>query len=286
MDPKALGRLRQLAHRPRTEAISAGLIALAEHSSTLRRDAALLHEAGGRRGVMPLIHQADEEAAKALILLDVFRDGGSPWERLDDQIDNFYKHLARCIYAEMVHFSPASFAEALAAVERLRRSHHLDGPNDIDWIYRNELLATREEGLYVDYVAEEEGNRWTTPAEEEFRVEGFLPTSGATRLLEALSRSGALTVPGLSQLEEIWQDIEVEPATRWVVVDALNREVLEGLQDAGLSSPDFESADANYCVACWGFPLGRCELAEIKVKKSELRKERELGLKRIYGEWM
>jgi hypothetical protein len=30
-----------------------------------------------------------------------------------------------------------------------RRSHYLLGPNNVDWIFRNQLIADRESSLYV-----------------------------------------------------------------------------------------------------------------------------------------
>jgi hypothetical protein len=41
--------------------------------------------------------------------------------------------------------APANFAEQVSFANRLRRSHYLDGPNDVDWIFRNGIEAEREE---------------------------------------------------------------------------------------------------------------------------------------------
>lgn len=43
--------------------------------------------------------------------------------------------------------------EAKRHVDRERRTLYLDGPNDIDWIFRNDITQRREEAMYLDYVA-------------------------------------------------------------------------------------------------------------------------------------
>jgi hypothetical protein len=38
---------------------------------------------------------------------------------------------------------PADFREVRERINWLRRSHYLDGPNDVDWIFRNQLFSQR-----------------------------------------------------------------------------------------------------------------------------------------------
>ena len=53
-------------------------------------------------------------------------------------------------------------------VDILRREFYLDGPNDVDWIFRNQILDSRESRLYVDLIADEEGRlTWTSPADRD-----------------------------------------------------------------------------------------------------------------------
>src|ERR1700722_7943654 len=164
MEPRALKRILQLAEPKRLDAIAEGLGLLTEHVATLREDVVYLAEGARARGRAVLGAQSEEEAAKALILLDCVRMDWRDRKAVSRQIGRFYNHLARCIYADVTQMRPGDFREVRERVDWLRRSHHLDGPNDVDWIFRNPLIAEREDSLYVDYVHEEEGDRWSTPA--------------------------------------------------------------------------------------------------------------------------
>jgi hypothetical protein len=82
-----------------------------------------------------------------LILLDLVRLGWRDHSKVKAQISPFYDHLGRCIYVEVLESRPADFAEVRRMVEDMRQAYFLDGPNDVDWIFRNELLSSREEGL-------------------------------------------------------------------------------------------------------------------------------------------
>ena len=73
VQPRALKRLMQLPEPERLDAIAEGLGLLAEHVATLRQDVIHLAEADRPRGRAVLAAQSEEEAAKALILLDLVR---------------------------------------------------------------------------------------------------------------------------------------------------------------------------------------------------------------------
>ena len=68
------------------------------------------------------------------------------------------------------------------------RAYYLAGPNDVDWIFRNQLLSSREDGLYVDYVRYEDGAAWSTPAGRD--VLGSVPDTAVQRLVIVLHRLG------------------------------------------------------------------------------------------------
>jgi hypothetical protein len=163
MHPRALKRLLQLPRKERSPRISEGLGLLVEQVAVLDSDLSVLAKAERWRGLDILAAQADEEAAKALILLDFVRMDPGNQEASARQLGYFYNHLARSIYVEMVQMRPAEFAEVRGLVDMMRLSHYLDGPNDVDWIFRNPLLAKREESLYVDYIQEEDGDRGLRP---------------------------------------------------------------------------------------------------------------------------
>ena len=83
----------------------------------------------------------------------------------------------------------------------LRTSHYLDGPNDIDWIFRNEIEARREELLYVDYVSSDNGDRWQSP--QQWDIVGIGPPPTAVELVGAMHRTGFSTPAGLQIVTDV-----------------------------------------------------------------------------------
>lgn len=273
MQARAIKRLMQLAPAARRAPISEGLGLLAENVATLGADIDLLRGESRGRSFWILARQAEEEAAKALILLDLARSDQRENKGAVRQLKHFYDHLARCIYAEVTQMSPADFAEVRRMVESMRPSLYLDGPEGFEWIFRNRLLAAREEGLYVDYVTDEEGERWVTPASgEEISFGG--PSPAVTELVGSLHRLGAMSERGLAIAAGAWAGVEVTDATHWQEVVALNREVVGELIAEGLTEHAVE-ADSAAVIRRWTFPLSALELSMIDVSRAELEAEQE-----------
>lgn len=108
---------------------------------------------------------AAEEAAKILILLDVFR---APTARrshvLHQQLKRFYSHHDRLLYAEAVKWKPMHRAQLQEYLDHIRRSHTLDGPAG-EFILPNGPVFERERKLYADVIAyEDEAIYWNDPA--------------------------------------------------------------------------------------------------------------------------
>jgi AbiV family abortive infection protein len=273
---RALKRVAQLPKPARLEVIAEGLGLLAEHVSKLRDDVHQLAEAQRPRGFAALAAQADEEAAKALILLDVVRMGWRDQDLVQRQVRRFYDHLARRIYAEVAEMRPATFGEVRELVDSMRPALYLDGPNDFDWIFRNQLLARREEQLYVDYVHDEDGDRWVTPAAYADIRFGY--STPVLDLVVAASNVGLCSRHGLEVAATVWKGVAFDDSTHWVEVEARNREVLEQLEGRGLMLPQATPEDAWRVVDRWTFPLGALELEEMPVTLQELQAERERRL--------
>lgn len=271
------GGLKLLSRLPRDEqlrTISEGLNLPAENVSTLGDDVEDLLEGGRRRSVWIVSNHADEEAAKALILIDLVRIDRRDSEALGRQIGRFYSHLARRIYAEVSQMSPATFAEVRGVVESMRPSHYLDGPNDVDWIFPNRLIADREERLYVDLVEEDHVGRWVTPAtDDEVRFGG--PSSLVRDLVGALHRLGCMSPEGLQIVSEAWRDQEIEDSMHWQVVFGINREVIGELQESDLASPELSQEDVDLAAHSWPFPLGSLDMRQVPVSMSELEAEQD-----------
>jgi AbiV family abortive infection protein len=252
MQPRALKRLMQLPREKRQSAIAEGLGLLAVQVEALDGGLKALAEAESWRGLEILSAQADEEAAKALILLDYLRMDQRNEEALARQLGRFYNHLARCIYVEMAHMNPADFAEVRMLVDTMRPSQYLDGPNDVDWIFRNQLLAQREESLYVDYIHQEEGDRWITPAANDVFMYPR-PMAPVRRLVGALHHLGGTSEAGLSIIAEHWAPVTLEERTQWQEAAAINRAVVEELIGQGIGSPESTPEDAGFAIEHWPF---------------------------------
>jgi hypothetical protein len=272
MQPRALKRLMQMPEPERLDAIAEGLGLLAEHVATLRRDVIHLAEADRPRGRAVLAAQSEEEAAKALILLDLVRMEWRDHKAVSRQIGRFYNHLARCIYVDAVQMRPADFREVRERVDWLRRSHYLDGPNDVDWIFRNQLIAEREDSLYVDYVHEEEGDRWTTPASKE--GVDFGVDTGVQDLVGALHRTGCTSRAGLEVVATAWAGQPIDDDTHWQDVVPVNRSIVEELAERGHALTDATTDDARHVIGRWHFPLADIDLKEIEVPLAQLEANR------------
>jgi len=273
MEPRALKRLLQLPRQERPPRIAEGLELLAAQVKTLEDDLSILAEAERWRGLDILSAQADEEAAKALILLDFIRMAQGDDAALARQLGRFSEHLTRCIYVGMAEMSPADFAEVQRLVDSMRASHYLDGPNDVDWIFRNQLLARREESIYVDYVHEEEGDRWVTPASNDL----FMyppPTAWVRRLLGAFHRLGVTSVDGLAVVADHWSSVTLRKQTHWQEVLSINHAIVQELVDRDLVTAQATSDDASLAIHHWPFPMGSLDLSQEKVDISELEAQR------------
>lgn len=263
----------QLPTEKRLTKIAEGLDLLVAQVVTLEGDLALLAEAEHWRGLDILSAQADEEAAKGLILLDFVRMDQGNDEALARQLGRFYNHLVRCIYAEMAQMSPADLAEVRRLIDSMRESHYLDGPNDVDWIFRNQLLARREESLYVDFIHDDEGDRWVTPAANDTFM--YPPSMAPVRkLVSALQRLGVMSVGGLAVVAKHWSSIELQDETHWQEVSGINRAIIEELVDRGITSREATSEDAALAIESWAFPMGDLDLEILPVDIAELEAKR------------
>lgn len=199
-------RLRTIAQLPedqRFAVLAEGMQLLAENVVTLEADATTLAASRRNRSAAVLRGFADEEAAKVLILLDLARAGWNEQAAVAACFSRFYDHLARGLYVRAYDGSPADLAEVRRYVDRLRQKYYLDGPMDVDWIFRNEVLTDREEQLYVDYIEDEHGSRhWTGPADRAAVFDAPFslpaPVSTVSRLVAAMHHIGLLTERGLT----------------------------------------------------------------------------------------
>jgi hypothetical protein len=282
VEPRAFTRLLQIPVADRLGMIAEGLGLIAEHVRTLREAVVHLDAQQRRRSATILGGVADEEAAKALILLDILRSGSDTQEVMVAQLKRASQHLPRCIYAEVVQRRPVTFGEVHDRVDRARLSHYLDGPMDADWILSNELLAEREGNVYVDFVWDIEGNsgQWMTPA----RLDdiGLGPGTAVQDLLLSLGQTGCLSRRGLDVIADEWHDFDLTEDTPWVKVHDITIRILTRLHEAGDFAETASQADVDCVLERWGFPLGALDLSEITVSREELRAEQQ----RLLSRWI
>lgn len=281
MRPRAVPSLASMKDDELFKSLADGMTLLAEHARSVEVAARAL-EPAHVRGAAPLRALAEEEAAKFLILLDAARCPRKPPGALAAHLKRFSNHLARGLYVEAYEGRPADLGEVRKYVDLLRRSHYLDGPNDVDWIFRNSVLAQREERLYVDLVEYEEEARWFSPS----RLDDIhlLDWSTALRLVDAAERLGFATSLGLQRVAGIWRGVDLDDSTHWLTARDLNHQTVGSLEDAGVSERATQ-ADARLAVDHWLFPLYSLDMSPVEVSLEELRQLRESLAAREWGDW-
>jgi hypothetical protein len=270
MRPRAAPSLASLRRPELLASLGEGMGLIAEHVATLERIAEQQEGPSASRAVEVTRVVSDEEAGKFLILLDVARAGFANQAVKREQLGRTASHIAKGIYARAVDIRPADFAEVLRYADGLRRSHYLDGPNDVDWIFRNEIEAEREETLYVDYVATDDGNVWVTPQ----RLDDIHPRypSGAVELVGAMARAGFCEPGVLSTVSEVWRDFHPAPETQWSENRELNVATVERIP-VKATDERLSDDDVSRIVNRWSFPLYEADLSKIKVDLEDLRQQ-------------
>ena len=219
---------------------------------------------------------AEEEAAKALILLDAVRCPRARQQEMARTLGYFYDHIAKGLYVEACRWRFVELNDVAQRIEVERVQHYLDGPNGVDFIVPNDVIWRRESALYVDYVRDDsEGSGpgacfWTTPPKEPL-VSRFTPA--VIEVARALHRAGVTSAPSLAVVAEIWRPVELRPEMSVRELMRLNQQTLETLHGKGLlaAAPD----DVYEVVAGkWLFPLWPLDLRVRKVKKQDLREVR------------
>jgi len=259
--------------------LSEGLTAIAENGQALENAAEELSVGGHFRGAQILRTIAQEEAGKFLILLDAVRLGRQNQKGFRVQLKRAGDHLAKGLYAKAAEIRPANFEELIAYIDHERESHFLDGPNDVDWIFRNQVLANREEVLYVDLV-ETDGNLvWLTPAR--FDILGGGGTPNAVSLMSSLMALGCNSPRALPLVASIWQGFTPKPNTPWTEVRPRIERTIQELRDHGLVTVTLTENDVRLVLAAWPFPLHSVDLEKMEIDVSALDERRGRFLARL-----
>lgn len=216
---------------------------------------------------------AEEEAAKVLILLDAVR---CPRARLPEefrrQLQYFNDHLAKGIYTQYCDRKPLDLTDAKRWVDRERKEFYLDGPNDVDWIFYNEILRAREETIYVDFVENDGQHVWHDPTVlDEIRLPFVMPRKNPVlRLVNALSDVGCLLSPALDIIAQIWRPLVLDDNFSAITLRDWNVKTLEAMDQRGVLRARTDEVYA-VIVSQWLFPLWPLDLRKDPVDKSSLR---------------
>lgn len=251
--------------------IAEGLELIAQHVSSLQEAIQVLSGEGHSGGLAAVSAIADEEAAKYLILLDAVRCPRRAQKRREQQLRRCNSHVEKGIYAYLVDMRPADLKELRRLIDHLRASHYLDGPNDVDWIFRNVIESRRERTLYVDYVASEDGAAWVPPASADDLVHPSGEPTAPVRLILALQRAGCSDPVALNTIAEVWRAFAPKPDTHWQEVRELNVRTLELLRERKMFEKSFTAADAAVITGTWTFPLHHEDLSKRAVSIEKLK---------------
>ncbi len=268
MKARAAKELGKLPEPEFFHSVSEGLSLVIENAGRLQSASKILLDAKHAQGANIFTLLAGEEAAKFLILVDAVRCPKQLQEIRTRQLGYFNNHLAKGIYAELASARPVDLAELERYANELRKTLYLDGPNDTDWIFRNQVWAEREEAIYVDYVETDDGHQWLAPRDDEMLV-SFYMSPQALQISQALFKTGMTTPRGLATMAKIWRRLEVNPKLCWDEVKARNKETLEQLERDGLLDPNCSDVYWNV-VQEWPMPLYRLDLRRAEVDRREL----------------
>lgn len=210
MQPRQFNRLASMSRKKRDPMLIEGLVAIAENVIDLAKDIERCRESDARRSAELTRNVLREEAGKFLILMDIPRAPRKKQALVSVQLKRATDHLAKLIYEQIADYSIGDQAELLRAIEDHRRTLHLDGPNSVDWIFRNTLIDERERALYVDLVDSEGDLLWWSPGDA-YMISS--PSRTAT-LVAGILECGLVSEVGFEALQLAWKDFDPTANTR------------------------------------------------------------------------
>lgn len=273
MRPKAIKDLSQLVEKDFLNTVSEGINNILQNAKSLFQDAEILYKSKRQRGNSVLQALANEELAKILILLDAVRCPRRLTKEFTRQLGCFNDHLAKGIYSEACYWKMSSFGELMDAVENERNLYYLDGPNDVDWIFRNRILSEREETIYVDYVDSDDGHFWHAPRDSIFNR----PVSCPLDLCKSMIKMGMTSSKSLRLMSDFWEPIHMTFSFPWSDLSDLNLKMLKDLETEGLLQGVDEKSIRIY-LDSWQFPMYSLDF---RLSKEDNREK----LKEIQNNW-
>jgi hypothetical protein len=280
--------LEQMAEHSKREAVAFGLTKIAENINSLLTEAKHIDNMAPRASTI-LTQIAAEEAGKGFLIVDYMRPyrSVSPEQR-SHHLRSVYSHLARGIYVEYYLTRPDAFSEVESIINFYRASHYLDGPSDVDWIFRNEIEEKRERQLYVDLMSDEQGLSWYAPTDLWKRlakvgsVHSFEPT--ICKLFLLMHQSGFFQEKALNVMAEIWKNVIIHSTTRWAQYMSVNHNFLRQCGMQGILSQTANNEALARVADEFLYPLCGLDLGRRNVPIDQLQQRRIRHLRFLEGE--
>lgn len=271
MKARSLSLIHQLNYEEQLAEISLGMETIAENAFNLDACTTAIRSETNKRGCRVLKYLTEEESAKVLILMDYVRLPQYEGEIGRRQLKYFYDHFVRCLYAQAYNAeNPANWAEVCTWVEKETPSHYLNGPNNDDWLYRNDLVQRRETALYVDCVALDNDRRWLGPRQMDVVPDWKVPPL-ITLLLRSLSSLGLFRIEMLRYIHDVWRSVTMTAEFPRSRIKEINSSVVEKALSLQPHRSEQRNKDASIVIDLWSFPLSSLELGLVHTNESQLR---------------
>ena len=261
-------RMCQISHNDRLKFLSKGLPIILSSAQSLWKGSQKLENKMPREAAL-LRNLAEEEAAKALILIDLVR---CPKAIVNSRIGRilhwFYDHLARIIYANSVSWKPTNVRELRQYVDESRKDYYIEGYVG-EYILPNQMLYMREVRFYADVQADDLGHlSWSNPIGNIDSYRDLKPM--VILLIEAMSMFGMFTPNGLNAISEVWGKIEFSDEQGSHAAEKLNRKLLLQLIKDNLPSGKTKQEHTNRIYEYWQLPMYNLDLHLLKVSQEEI----------------
>jgi hypothetical protein len=270
------GILAHLKQPQRLDLVAEGLPIIAASARSFW-DASQALEKGSREATV-LEGFAEEEAAKALILVDLVRcPPKQVAHRAAAMIKTFYDHLGRSIYADAQHWCPTDVDQLREYVDQAREGHALEGYVG-EYIVPNWTRYSREAALYADIEVYEDGvPHWSAP-KGKMTKSIFGGPPNALTVVEAMQLAGMFERKGVEIVHRAWGEVDFVGSEGFEEQRRLTRQMLQQLFNAGLVSDEFADAHGHTLYNNWQMPMYALDFRETEIPLEDLEARREAAL--------
>ncbi|RDH86963.1 MAG: hypothetical protein DIZ78_05505 [endosymbiont of Escarpia spicata] len=272
MKHRAIRDLNQLSDNDLFYEIAIGLNKIYENCCELSESSKHLFENNNYRASNIIYSIANEEAAKYIILIDTLRCPRKNKKSITKQLAKFNDHMAKGVYAKLCGWSVSTYKELCSYIEGELDQYYLDGPMDIDWIFRNSIISNREEAFYVDYVQyDDEGHEWLAPkSNDTLGKSAYFTISPIISLVKALHNIGIENIESIKLFSDFWRTFEITDNTHIQELYDANLECLNILDDKDLLVAT-EEDQYSLVIKSLPFPLYNKDMKEKKISIQSLK---------------